>query len=303
MPPPFLLMFDYKLLEALDMVLRCGSFDAAAKRLHLTPSAISQRIRQLEERHGEVLLRRETPLSATASGEKLLAHVRQVRLLEADLATQFDASNHDVAWTNLRVGITADSLAIGLIAAIAPNLVPAKLLLDCVVEDEAYTLDLLRSGDVIGCISTQPLPVAGCVAIPLGELPYIGVANAVFVAQYFSGGVNAQSLAGAPAAVFGQKESLHRRLLRERFALLDAQFPCYVIPESHALYAAAKSGLAYAIVPRAQAAAELTAGTMCEIAELATSVPLYWHHWARQTRPALALTQAIEQFAASHFCR
>ncbi|MBM5575164.1 LysR family transcriptional regulator [Deefgea sp. CFH1-16] len=137
MPPPFLLMFDYKLLEALDMVLRCGSFDAAAKRLHLTPSAISQRIRQLEERHGEVLLRRETPLSATASGEQLLAHVRQVRLLEADLAKRFDASNDDVAWSNLRVGITADSLAIGLIAAIAPNLLPAKLLLDCVVEDEA----------------------------------------------------------------------------------------------------------------------------------------------------------------------
>lgn len=293
-------MFDYKLLEALDMVLRCGSFDAAAKRLHLTPSAISQRIRQLEERHGEVLLRRENPLSATPTGEKLLAHVRQVRLLETDLSAQMDTID-TAAWTSLRVGITADSLAIGLIAALAPSLANAHLLLECVIDDEAYTLDLLRSGEVIGCISTQPLAVAGCTAIPLGQLAYIGVANPEFVAQYFAQSATAATLAAAPAAVYGRKDSLHRRLLRERFALLEEQYPCHVIPESHALYAAARSGLAYAVVPLAQAKADLAAGNMQEIAELAAQVPLYWHHWARQTRSALALTQAMTQFAAQYF--
>lgn len=297
-------MFDYKLLEALDMVLRCGSFDAAAKRLHLTPSAISQRIRQLEERHGEVLLRRESPLSATPTGEKLLAHVRQVRLLETDLSAQMDVVD-TAAWTSLRVGITADSLAIGLIAALAPSLLSAHLLLECVIDDEAFTLDLLRSGEVIGCISTQPMAVAGCMAIPLGQLAYVGVANPAFSAQYFAAGVNVNSLAAAPAAVYGRtdsrKDSLHRRLLRERFALLEEQYPCHVIPESHALYAAARSGLAYAVVPLAQAQADLAAGNMQEIAELAAQVPLYWHHWARQTRTALALTQAMSQFAATYF--
>lgn len=292
-------MFDYKLLEALDMILRCGSFDAAAKRLHLTPSAISQRIRQLEERHGEVLLRRETPLRATATGEKLLAHVRQVRLLENDFAQSNDVESSGL--TTLRVGITADSLAIGLIAALAPRLLQANLLLECVIDDEAYTLDLLRSGDVIGCISTQPLSVAGCGVIPLGELPYIGVANADFIAQYFAQGISAASLAKAPAAVYGRKESLHRRILREQFGLLEEQYPCFVIPESHALYATAVAGLAYAIVPTAQAAAELAAGRMQPLAGLTANVPLYWHHWARQTRPAALLTQAMSQFAADHF--
>ncbi|MBM5570301.1 MULTISPECIES: ArgP/LysG family DNA-binding transcriptional regulator [Deefgea] len=296
-------MFDYKLLEALDMILRCGSFDAAAKRLHLTPSAISQRIRQLEERHGEVLLRRENPLRATATGEKLLAHVRQVRLLENDFAQESDATS--AALTTLRVGITADSLAIGLIPALAPSLVQTNLLLECVIDDEAYTLDLLRSGEVIGCISTQPLPFAGCGVIPLGELPYIGVASPAFVAQYFSQGINASSLAAAPAAVYGRidsrKESLHRRLLREQFALLEDQYPCFVIPESHALYAAAQAGLAYAVVPCAQAEADIAAGRVLPLRELHASVPLYWHHWARQTRPALLLTQAMCQFAAEYF--
>ena len=292
-------MFDYKLLEALDMILRCGSFDAAAKRLHLTPSAISQRIRQLEERHGEVLLRRENPLRATATGEKLLAHVRQVRLLENDFAQDSDATS--AALTTLRLGITADSLAIGLIGALAPSLVQANLLLECVIDDEAYTLDLLRSGEVIGCISTQSMPVAGCGSIPLGQLRYVGVANTGFISKYFADGISAVTLAAAPAAVYGRKESLHRRMLREQFALLEDQYPCFVIPESHALYAAAQAGLAYAVVPWAQAQADIAAGRMQALPELSANVPLYWHHWARQTRPALLLTQAMRQFAATYF--
>ncbi|MGL4994893.1 MAG: ArgP/LysG family DNA-binding transcriptional regulator, partial [Deefgea sp.] len=257
-------------------------------------------------RHGEVLLRRENPLRATATGEKLLAHVRQVRLLENDFAQDSEAASVTSATlTTLRVGITADSLAIGLIAALAPNLVQGNLLLECVIDDEAYTLDLLRSGDVLGCISTQPLPVAGCGVIPLGELAYVGVANPQFIAHYFSQGIHAASLAAAPAAVYGRidsrKESLHRRILREQFTLLEDQYPCFVIPESHALYAAAQAGLAYAVVPWAQAKADIAAGKMRILPELSASVPLYWHHWARQTRPALLLTQAIAQFAAAHF--
>ncbi|WP_348944503.1 ArgP/LysG family DNA-binding transcriptional regulator [Chitinibacter sp. FCG-7] len=299
-------MFDYKLLEALDMVLRCGSFDAAAKRLHLTPSAISQRIRQLEERHGEVLLRRENPLCATATGEKLLAHVRQVRLLESELAGQLDDADGSAEWLTLRLGVNADSLALGLLNALSPLLAQQRLLLECVVDDEAYTLDLLRSGEVYGCISTQANEVAGCSVVPLGCIEYIGVARADFIAQYLPDlpsniPLSVEMLMHAPAAVFGHRESLHRRLLRERWGLLDGQYPCHVIPESNALFAAAQAGFAYAVVPRQQAAAALAAGQLCEIAALAEAVPLYWHHWARQTRPAQSLGLALQAFAASHF--
>ncbi|WP_028450947.1 ArgP/LysG family DNA-binding transcriptional regulator [Chitinibacter tainanensis] len=293
-------MLDYKLLDALDMVLRCGSFEAAAKRLHLTPSAISQRIRQLEERHGEVLLRRDTPLSATPTGEKLLAHVRQVRALEGELSEQLRAEPASRSWLTLRVGVNADTLALGLLPALALALGEAQLLLDCVVDDEAYTLDLLRSGEVSGCISTQAGPVAGCGVIPLGSMEYIGVATPGFSHDYFSAGLSSATLAAAPAAVFGHKESLHRRLLRERWGLLEGQYPCHVIPESNALFAAAQAGLAYAVVPRQQAAAGLAAGQLQAWPELAANVPLYWHHWARQTRPARALGAALQAFAQQH---
>jgi LysR family transcriptional regulator, chromosome initiation inhibitor len=297
-------MFDYKLLEALDMVLRCGSFDAAAKRLHLTPSAISQRIRQLEERHGEVLLRRENPLCATSTGEKLLAHVRQVRALEGELGEQMAQQHSENDWVTLRLGVNADSLAVGLLSALSPLLAQQRLLLECVVDDEAYTLDLLRSGEVSGCISTQPNMVAGCSVLPLGSMQYVGVATPGFVAQYLAVGADdagfQRALANAPAAVFGHKESLHRRLLRERWSLLEGQYPCHVIPESHALFAAALAGFAYAVVPRQQAAAALASGQLLELTAFAHATPLFWHHWARQTRPAQLLSQALIGFAQTY---
>lgn len=297
-------MFDYKLLEALDMVLRCGSFDAAAKRLHLTPSAISQRIRQLEERHGEVLLRRENPLCATQTGEKLLAHVRQVRSLESELAEQVAQQNNVGEWLTLSIGVNADSLALGLLAALAPVLAEQRLLLECVVDDEAYTLDLLRSGEVSGCISTQPIAVAGCGVLPLGSMQYIGVATPQFVAQYLAASPASpdwlHQLMQAPAAVFSRKDSLHRRLLRERWGLLEGQYPCHVIPESNALYAAAVAGVAYAVVPHQQAATALASGQLLALPAFAHATPLFWHHWARQTRSAQLFSQALQAFAQQY---
>lgn len=48
-------------LAALAAVIECGSFDAAADRLHVTPSAVSQRIKALESRVGQVLVVRDKP--------------------------------------------------------------------------------------------------------------------------------------------------------------------------------------------------------------------------------------------------
>ncbi|MEI8171784.1 MAG: LysR family transcriptional regulator, partial [Rhodoferax sp.] len=45
-------MLDYASLSALTAVVREGSFERAARALHVTPSAVSQRIRLLEERIG-----------------------------------------------------------------------------------------------------------------------------------------------------------------------------------------------------------------------------------------------------------
>lgn len=292
-------MFDYKQLEALEMIVLAGSFDGAARRLHLTQSAISQRIRQLEERFGGVLLVRETPVRPTPAGERLLAHVRQVRRMESEIEA---GAVSRTGWLPVRIGVNADSLAIGLLESIAPALVAERLLLECVVDDEAWTLGLLKAGEVEGCISTQVDELPGCCVEPLGVMSYALVATPDFAARWFADGVTRETLAQAPAAVSGRTESLHRRWLREHFALEEGDYPCHIIPESHALYIAALTGMACAVVPQEQAASRLESGDLLELSPTeGIPVPLYWQRLARQSDAAITVSEAIRRFACKHF--
>ncbi|MEJ2795830.1 LysR family transcriptional regulator ArgP [Iodobacter sp. LRB] len=288
-------MLDYKLLEALDMVVRESSFERAAKRLFLTQSAVSQRIKSLEEKLGKVLVVRESPVHATRAGEKLIVHFRQVRQLEAALAEQIDFKEQD--WQSVRLGVNADSLAIGLLDALAPLLESERLLLECVIDDEGYTLDLLRAGDVAGCISTQPSAVTGCAVQSLGSMPYVFVATPAFAERHFAQGFTQTALMHAPTAIFGNRDSLHKRWLGERYGIMDDHFPCHQIPESHALFDAVCFGLAYAAIPYAQAKPAIASG---KIIELASSerihIPLYWHHWQKQTQEAKRISDAVLAF-------
>ena len=60
-------MLDYASLAAVSSVVREGTFERAARALNVTPSAISQRVKQLEERLGSVLIIRGQPCAPTDS--------------------------------------------------------------------------------------------------------------------------------------------------------------------------------------------------------------------------------------------
>ena len=78
-------MLDARQLEALAAVIEHGSFGAAAKALSVTLAAVSLRIKSLEAALGQRLLVRGKQVRATPAGQALLAHVKQLRLMEADL--------------------------------------------------------------------------------------------------------------------------------------------------------------------------------------------------------------------------
>ena len=59
---------DLAQLRALDATVREGTLEAAARALHVTPSAISQRLRALEVATGRILLVRTKPVQVTESG-------------------------------------------------------------------------------------------------------------------------------------------------------------------------------------------------------------------------------------------
>lgn len=80
---------DYAGLRAVAMVVQTGSFEKAALALHVTPSAISQRVKQLEERLGAVLILRGNPCTATEKGEWVCRHMEHVGMLESELSASF----------------------------------------------------------------------------------------------------------------------------------------------------------------------------------------------------------------------
>ena len=113
-------MLDYSALSALAAVVREGSFERAARALHVTPSAISQRIRLLEERVGCALVVRDQPCRATETGRRLCQHVDRVRLLEQELQGALPAlAPQGIAPVALPIAVNADSLATWLAPALA----------------------------------------------------------------------------------------------------------------------------------------------------------------------------------------
>ena len=77
-------------LRTLAAVVDLGSFEAAAAHLHITQSAVSQRIRAIEDSSGRILVRRDRPITATESGEIVLRTARQMLHLEQSLAGELD---------------------------------------------------------------------------------------------------------------------------------------------------------------------------------------------------------------------
>jgi LysR family transcriptional regulator (chromosome initiation inhibitor) len=90
-------------------VIELGSFDAAAERLHVTPSAVSQRIKALEQRVGQVLVVREKPCTETAAGVPLLRLAAQTALLESEALAEMGGSEGAAA--RIALAVNADSMA------------------------------------------------------------------------------------------------------------------------------------------------------------------------------------------------
>src|SRR5687768_12670368 len=115
-------MLDYASLAAVAAVVQEGSFERAARTLNVTPSAISQRVKQLEERLGSVLIVRGQPCRATEAGVLLCRHAEQVGMLEHDLHKALPTlrrSEAGVPHVTFRIAVNADSLGSWFIDAMA----------------------------------------------------------------------------------------------------------------------------------------------------------------------------------------
>ena len=285
-------MLDYSALTALSAVIRAGSFERAALALHVTPSAVSQRIRLLEERVGCALVLREQPCRPTETGRRLCQHVDRVRLLEQELQGTLPAlAPEGVARVVVPVAVNADSLATWFTPTLAAFAADAPVLLDVAVDDQDHTTEWLRSGAVLAAVTGTARPAAGCNSRPLGAMRYLAAASPAFVAHHFARGVGAGSLAQAPSLVFNTKDELQARWVR-RLCHRHVELPRHTLPSPQAFVTAAVAGMGWGLQPQALIASQLQDGSLVELVpETPLDVPLYWQH----ARAASALLDGLSR--------
>ncbi|MFS2104970.1 LysR family transcriptional regulator ArgP [Ralstonia sp. Ralssp135] len=285
-------MLDYAALAALAAVIREGSFERAARALNVTPSAISQRIRLLEERVGCALVVRDQPCRPTETGRRLCQHVDRVRLLEQELQGALPTlAPEGVTRVALPIAVNADSLATWLAPAIATFAAAHPVLMEVAVDDQDHTSEWLRSGAVLAAVTATARPATGCNSRPLGAMRYVAAASPAFVQQYFADGVGAGALAQVPCLVFNTKDALQATWTR-RLCHRHVELPRHLLPSSQAFVTAAVAGMGWGLHPHALIAQHLEDGSLVELVpDTPLDIPLYWQH----ARAASALLDELSR--------
>ncbi|MFJ9076303.1 LysR family transcriptional regulator ArgP [Streptomyces sp. NPDC102278] len=277
-----------------------GTFDAAAAALHVTPSAISQRVKALEQRTGRVLLMRTKPVRATESGQVVIRFARQLARLERDARAELGLGADEAREpVRLPMAVNADSLATWLLPALTRVPRDPPVCFELHREDEGHTTTLLREGQVMAAVTSTPDPVAGCTVRALGLARYLPVARPDFAARYLTGSLG-RDLREAPVIVFDRRDELQDRFVRAlaRGAGAGASSHRHHVPTSEGFRDAVAAGLGWGLVPQSQAEPLLRTGELALLTpERTLDVPLYWQQWKLDS-PVLAVVAKVIAEAA-----
>jgi len=274
---------DPKQAEAFLAVAETGSFERAGAHLSITPSAVSQRLRVLESSLGKPMIVRSRPCRPTPMGQRLLQYLRRAQLLKTDF--EADIRSGEAGATTVSMALNSDSLGTWFFPALAGLLARDQFILDLVVEDQDHTFALLKTGMVIGCVSTVAEPMRGCSVEALGTMRYRLVASRAFCQRWLPDGLTREAARRAPVVAYTRKDTLGSNLLLEHFGLPEGAYPCHYVPGTEAHFQAVRYGIGYAMVP--QWLLDKHDDRTDPLVDLApahpTDVALYWHTWKLQS--------------------
>lgn len=276
-----------------------GTFDAAAAELHVTPSAVSQRVKALEQRTGRVLLVRTKPVRPTESGAVVVRFARQLARLERDARAELGMGGAEEEPTRVSIAVNADSLATWFLDALTRVPSAPRLCFELRREDEAHTAALLREGQVMAAVTSAAEPVTGCSVRPLGKMRYLAAASPGFADRHLDGPLR-EALPGAPVVTFDRsddhQDAFVRRLRRGRGGASAVR---HRIPTSEGFVASIAAGLGWGMVPEIQAGDLFDSGRLVSLApERALDVPLYWQQWKLDSPALAAVAEAVADTAA-----
>lgn len=285
-------------LAAFAAIIRNGSFESAAKSLHVTSSAISQRLKQLEDSLGQVLVVRDTPCRPTTAGRALLRHAIQVELLEQELFENLGLNGSDgLKPVSVPVAVNADSLDGWFRDAFEETCINARIMLDVRVDDQNHSAYLLRDGEVMAAVSASPTAVQGCSVEYLGSMRYLALSAAAFRDQYFSAGVNVDTLAKAPVLVYNAKDGMQADFI-ESLTARRMEPPSHFVPSTPAFLDIARRGLGWGMIPEHMAKDFVATGELVEIHPGAHfDIKLYFHRWQLQSSVLDVLSNAVRMAA------
>jgi len=271
--------FDYKLLEALTAVIDLQSFEKAASKLFITQSAVSQRIKLLEENIGQPVIVRSQPIVATSAGERLVVHFKMVRELENELVPELmpDAPKKPI---KVSLAVNADSIATWFLGAITPVLKNHLVELDLIIKSEYRSIDALRSGQATGAVSCIEKALPGYQSFKLGDVTFILVCSPEFAKRYFPNGLTKDSLRHAPGISYDPNDDMHVKFIEQHFNIQSRDYYCHRVRSSQAFVELAKQGAAYCLVPSLQIEKEIANGELINLcSEKSITLTLYWHSW------------------------
>ena len=296
--------WDPVALECLAAIVEAGGFEKAAQRLHVTQSAVSQRLRALEEQAGSILVVRSRPLRPTRAGQLLLKHAQQLRLLRTDLEHDLQAlAPHTAgmgAGASMAVAVNADSIATWALDALTP-LVRAGLALEVITDDQDFTQEWLRSGEVLGCVTTLGQPLQGCRVEPLGAMRYQAVAAPEFAATQLPRGLTPHNFHQVPFLSFNRKDDMQSEFVARLFGLSRVGLHSLFLPNSEAQVRAVEAGWGVGVLPELLVRDRLASGQLVDVAPgTMLSIDLYWHCWNLESSLLQRLTNALQAGAKAN---
>lgn len=281
-------------LAAFAAIIEEASFDGAAKRLAVTPSAISQRVKALEDRLGQVLIVRQPPCRPTEAGQILLRKVQPMLVLEAEAFSDFQLDQPaETAIRRLKIAVNDDSLETWVLPALAALTHDFGYLFDVIVDDQDHSLSLLRDGSAVGAVTSEAKAIQGCDIHSLGTMRYHAIASSAYQARYFANGLTAEAFQQAPMLVFNRKDTLQSRFMAQ-FTDQPLSPPTHYLPTSKGFVEAAALGLGWCMVPECMIQSALAEQRVVLLdSRVTVDVPLYWQHTSVRSAVLSNLTRVF----------
>lgn len=272
-----------ELAQTLAAIVDGGTLESAARALHITPSAVSQRVKTLEEQLGRVVLVRSKPARLTDAGASIVRMARQIALLEHDTLAELGTAAGDseparARRTSVPLAVNADSLATWFLEPLGRLAARHPVVFELHRDDQDFTAALLESGAVMGAVTSRAAPIAGCRVSALGSMRYEAVATPGFTREWMPEGATVAALNVAPVVDFDRRDDLQTQWLRAEGA--DPTLPPrHFVPASNDFATAVRLGLGWALLPRFQSQTGLDSGELVLIGGTPVDVPLYWQQW------------------------